>query len=255
MEKEKKTKINKIINAVVLFLEIVVIIAGISFSIAIMTGAKSSDTKLGKGYNVSVVLTSSMSGKIDEYKIDSFNAGDLVIIKAVSEKDVTELKIGDVVTYLGLVEGNPQFVTHRIVDKYKKDGDSTETIVTRGDAEIKGAEKKYTLDQIQGKVVFVIPKLGYAINWLQQSKNFLFIIVLPLALLLAYNIAIFIKMVMSAKIKALEEKNKEEIEQAKKKILEDIGEDKPQLDEEEIKKKAIEEYLASMKKESETPGN
>ena len=61
------------------------------------------------------------------------------------------------------------------------------------------------------------------------------IILLPLVLLFAYNIFLIVKMVIADKT---EKARKEALEEAKKNVI----------DEEEIKRKAIEEYLASLEK-------
>jgi hypothetical protein len=70
--------------------------------------------------------------------------------------------------------------------------------------------------------------VGKAINWLQNATHFLLVIVLPLALLFIYNIVLMVKMIMDAKVAKARETSA------------GITAD----DEEEIKKKAIADYLA-----------
>lgn len=252
MEKKQESKASKIINIVVMTIEIIVIIAGIALSIAVITGSKSTTRELGDGYNITVVLSNSMDGDVKDYKIKSFKAGDLVIVKKLEASEVRSLEIGDVATYLGVVNGEYQLVTHRVVGKELREDINVLYYETRGDAEAEVLKKTYPEGQMQGVVKFVIPKLGYVVNWFQQSKNFLFAVVIPLAALLIYNIIIFVKMVMNAKLKKLEEKNKQDIENAKKQLILELGGGDAAEKEEEIKRKAIEEYLAKQALESDT---
>ena len=78
--------------------------------------------------------------------------------------------------------------------------------------------------------------LGNVLRFLQDPLAFALIILLPLVLLFAYNIFLIVKMVIA-----------DRTEKARAQVLAEVGAN--QLDEEEIKRKAIEEYLASLKKE------
>ena len=95
--------------------------------------------------------------------------------------------------------------------------------------------------RVQGIVTTKISKLGNAIIWLQDSTNFLLAVVLPLALLLVYNIYLLIRMVIDYKLRKVKEQN----ELAVAAIKADSS-----FNEEEIKRKAIEEYLAAQKAQS-----
>ena len=79
-------------------------------------------------------------------------------------------------------------------------------------------------------------KVGSVVEFLQKPVAFGLIILLPLVLLFAYNIFLIVKMIIADKT-----------EKAKAAALEELKNN--QIDEEEIKRKAIEEYLASLKKE------
>ena len=77
--------------------------------------------------------------------------------------------------------------------------------------------------------------VGKAVNWLQNPTNFLLVIVIPLALLFIYNIILVVRMVMEFKMAKVKETAGEAVA----------------IDEEEIKRKAIEEYLASQQAKQE----
>ena len=215
-------------------------------SITIIVGSKTETEALGEGYNITAVLTDSMEGTLtDEYGIGSFNAGDLLIIKKLSDDEVKELQVGDVATYLGRVNGDLQLITHRIIKiEYVEEYDVT-YYYTLGDKQRTGDEAndlsmaiKYPAGNIQGQVLKVIPKVGKVIHWFQDSDNFLWSVVIPLAALLAYNIYLFVRMIVEYKIKKTREEGQLAVEAIKAQTS---------IDEEEIKRKAIEEYLAQQK--------
>ena len=254
-EKKEDSKAKKIVNIVIMTIEILIIIACIAMSITIIVGSKTETEALGEGYNITAVLTDSMEGTLtDEYAISSFNAGDLLIIKKLSEDEVKELKVGDVATYLGRVNGEMQLITHRIIKiEYSEEYDIT-YYYTLGDKQRTGDETndlalaiKYPAGNIQGQVLKVIPKVGKMIHWFQDSDNFLWSVVIPLAVLLAYNIYLFIRMIVEYKIKKTKEEGQLAVEAIKAQNA---------IDEEEIKRRAIEEFLAQQKAQiaaSDTP--
>ena len=251
MAKEKKveSKTSKIVNLVIMIIEIAVIIAGITFSIMMLTGNKSTTDELGSGTNITAVLSDSMDGSITDKKIKSFKIGDLLIVKNIRSNEAAqqELQIGDVITYTGVgPDGSYGLISHRIIDKQTQQINEYDTITyywTLGDKQYTGNEevdlynsKKIIGADIQGVVTGQIPKVGYAIIWFQNSTNFLVSVVVPLALLLIYNLYILIKMVVDYKIKKVREQNAADVAAIK---AESVA-----IDEEEIKRKAIEEYLA-----------
>ena len=93
------------------------------------------------GYSSAVVLTGSMSGTVDP--------DDLIITHKQSEYEV-----GDVVTYR--TGGTP--VTHRIVSE------SDKGYRTKGDANNTDDGADIPKEDVVGKVVLVIPKIGAAIR-------------------------------------------------------------------------------------------
>jgi len=105
---------------------------------------------------------------IDSWPIkDGFLLGDLPIIQGTND-----YKIGDVVVYNDPDQNIP--IIHRII-KINPDG----TYLTKGDHnpmdDVTGkiVESPVTKNQIQGKVIFIIPKLGYfkvIFTWLFGGK-------------------------------------------------------------------------------------
>ncbi|HDI13064.1 MAG: hypothetical protein DRN83_01365 [Hadesarchaea archaeon] len=91
-----------------------------------------------------------------------FERGDLLIIQRVSS--LSEISVGDVL----ILDRGPGVIplTHRVVAIWEENG--TARITTKGDANdgILLEERSIKPEQILGKVVFVIPKIGYISLWL-----------------------------------------------------------------------------------------
>lgn len=78
--------------------------------------------------------------------------------------------------------------------------------------------------------------VGSVIKFLQKPVAFFLVILIPLLLLFGYNIFLLVKMIIAEKTR-----------NAREAAIAEVSAN--QIDEEEIKRKAIEEYLASLKKE------
>ncbi len=248
-EKKEQSKVMKIVNLVIMIIEILIIIAGIVLSATVIFGSKTKTDELGDGYNLTTVLTDSMNGNItDEFEIPSFRPkADLLIIKSLSEDEIKELKVGDVITYIGSVGGEKQLISHRIIkiEEVELSGIKNQIFFTLGDKirtddetnNLANSAKIYA-GNIEGKVVKKISGVGNIVYWFQDSTHFLWSVVIPLAVLLAYNIYLLIRFIVDFRIKKAKEEGQLAVEAIKAQAT---------IDEEEIKRKAIEEYLASQK--------
>ena len=239
MEKAKKKSIlsekqKKIINAVVIALELIIVVVAIGFSISILlsTGYETTTDFGDASVRLMPVLTDSMTGD----NPDSFNPGDLIIVNKATDESIAALEVGDIVTYVGNVGGARGFITHRIVDIEESDS-GVRTFYTKGDAEAESVEPTaiYAGD-IKGIYSSKIAGVGSALSWLQEPTHFFLVVMLPLILLLVYNAYLVIRMVVEAKLKKQQEQAEAALAAAQSNAA---------LDEEEIKRRAIEEYLAS----------
>ena len=96
------------------------------------------------------------------------------------------------------------------------------------------------LDQVIGKWTGnKLNGVGGVITWMQQPTNFFFVIIVPLLLLFGYNVWIIISYVIEVKTAKA---RKLALEEAKASGISSI-------DEEEIKRKAVEEYLKKLEEE------
>lgn len=167
---------------------------------------------------------------------DGFKKGDLIICRVLGEEEKKELEVGDVVTYFTDLVGDgidgKVLNTHRIIEKRVSEG-GVITYVTQGDnREVSFVpDSPIGLDDIEaiwtGKR---IGGVGSALNFLRSSTGFLVCIVLPLAAFFIYELVIMIITINKIRNKGKKQITKE--------------------DEELIKQRAIEEYLARQREEN-----
>ena len=103
------------------------------------------------GYKFLTVLTGSMEPEI--------KVGSLVVAK---ETPINNLKVEDIITYK--TKNNSSLVTHRIV-KINENG----SLVTKGDANNTCDIGEVNEDQLQGKVILKLSRLGTIIQMLKQN--------------------------------------------------------------------------------------
>ena len=156
----------------------------------------------------------------------TFKKGDLLLLTKVTEEEAKALPVGTIITYRAPIDINNDgqigdINTHRIVSN------ENGVIITKGDNKKTNFENDtYTLNakDVIGTVKEDdrIGALGAVIGFLGSSLGFFLCIVLPLALFFIYELYNFIKLIVAERAK-------------KAPVSAEV--------EEEIKKKAIEEYL------------
>ncbi len=104
-------------------------------------------------YQPVAVLSGSMS--------PTFNRGDAVVIQKLTKAEKNELKEGDIIQFTS----GSKFVVHRIV-KIGNDEYGNKTFTTKGDHNNGNDTYPVGIDQVVGKVSFVIPYIGYPSVWL-----------------------------------------------------------------------------------------
>ena len=169
----------------------------------------------------------------------TFEQGDMIIGQKLTDEEKKELKPksdgydGDIITFPIEISGVPTFNTHRIVDVvydeagnvtgYRTQGDNAETNKIE-DTEVVTLNKivaKYTGTKMAG--------LGRFLDFLKSSTGFLVIIVIPLILFFIYELVRFVFALKTVKGKGTKQISAE--------------------DEEEIKRKAIEEFIKQQEAE------
>ena len=188
-------------------------------TVVVFTGTSNNGVGNLIGYMPFSIQTQSMEPTI--------KAGDVVIGKEV---DFNTLKEGDIITYWTTVDEQKILNTHRITKVISNGKGSVPSFKTKGDNN--QIEDEYTVAaaDIVAKYNSKISGLGKAVDFLETQKGFFICIVLPLILFFLYQLYHFIKVIVTVK-------------------QENAGLSKE--DEEELKKKAVEEYLAKQKEEQE----
>lgn len=150
----------------------------------------------------------------------TFSKNDLIICKEID--DLNSLKEGDVITFWTVIDGRRVKNTHRIVSVNA--GEGSRSFVTRGDNnDVDDTSPAYASDIIAKWTDVKIAGVGKFMNFLRTKKGFFICILIPMAIFFLFELYKFI-------VTLIEVKRPEPAEQ---------------LDEEEIKRRAIEEYLAS----------
>ena len=170
-----------------------------------------------------------------------YKTGDLVFMEKIGDEEKFTLDVDTIITFRAPVDLDEDGMsgdlnTHRIVEVGNGDA---EYYVTKGDA-VDGkdneGDKPYTVKP--ASVIGICTEdgklsgVGNVINFLRSSLGFFLCIVLPLILFFLYELYNFISILVT--------------ERAKK-----AAGAAPAIDEEEIKRRAVEEYLAKQKNEEE----
>ena len=183
-----------------------------------------------------------------------YNAGDLVLMEKIDDKGKESLKVGDIITFHAPIDINGDGLigdinTHRIYETHH-DQNYFVTIGDNNNGPDNKGDTPYTVHY--SDIIGVctedgkIGGLGNVINFLRSSLGFFLCIVLPLILFFLYELYHFITILVTEKAKkAAVGVSAETEEEIKKRAVEEYL--AKQRDEEEIKRRAIEEYLAAQK--------
>ncbi len=120
------------------------------------------------------------SGSMDP----KYVVGDILIAKDVPPE---EIEIGDTITYIGDTgDFAGRIVTHQVVEKKEENGKIV--FITKGIANVL-EDPEITEDQVYGKVIYKSIVLSFICKLLQNMYAFYFIIIVPLAIIVAKMIA------------------------------------------------------------------
>lgn len=160
-----------------------------------------------------------------------FAKDDLILDKEID--DVFALENGDVITFWTMINGQRVKNTHRIIEVNKVNGNISFT--TKGDSnDIKDSLNVYPADIIGIWTGVKLTGFGKVMNFLRTQTGFFICIVIPMAIFFLFELYKLIVVIVEVKRPAAE------------------------IDEEEIKRRAIEEYLAQQQnsdKEEKTEEN
>ena len=240
-DEKPMSKGRRIANAIILAVQIAFVVFAITICLVVMLNPSSNDKVSPLGLKLLPVLTGSMDGD----KKDSFPKGALVFATAPKNHGA-DLKEGDIVTFSMIeeVSGQRIIVTHRIIEVVTIE-EGLYKYRTQGDANPMPDDALKLPGDILAVYAFHINGLGSALTWVRTGYNFIYVIIIPLGLLLIYNIYLVAQIVVESKMK--------KAKAAAAKAAKDAA--LASIDEEEIKRRAIEEYLKSQNLSAQPPAS
>lgn len=182
IERKKKRTITliKIFNVVILLIIVPILIYNITIIIKYIQNPKETPDFLG--FKTYEIVSRSME--------DTINKNDIIVVKKVDKNEINE---NDIISF----DNGNEIITHRIVEIENINGQTLYT--TKGDNNRFADDEKISFEQIEGKYVFKLSKLGYLMNFL---KNRYFLIILFIILIFCFIHIINVK----KRIKNREEK-------------------------------------------------
>lgn len=218
-------KVIEFIKYVIAWMVVFVSVAMVIFTVISVRTVDSSNRSIF-GYKAYIVLSESMS------KTD-FSAGDLVVVQEV--EDCRLLKEGDIISYTSQNSSNfGQTVTHKIrsltTDEYGNPGFITFGTTTNSDD-----QTIVTYPYVLGIYRFNIPKVGLFFSFLKSPQGYIFFILIPFIFLIGVQLANFIGI----------------FKKYKQEHLDEIENEKRQLQQEKEKNKKLTEEILRLKKELE----
>lgn len=154
----------------------------------------------------------------------TFKKDDMIICREID--DIEELKTDDVITFWTIINGEKVRNTHRIIRISDENG--TKNFITRGDNNSRDDDiSVYAVDVIGKWTGAKISRFGKVMGFLRTKTGFFVCVLLPVAVLFLIELYRLIIVIINIKRPAVEE-----------------------IDEEEIKRRAIEEYLAEQQKKN-----
>ena len=166
-------KILKILRAAAVWLIVALVACMMIFTVVSVATFDRADRNLF-GYKAFIVLSDSMSKT-------NFNAGDLVLVKAV---DPATLREGDIIAYTSQNSANyGETVTHKI-RKLTTDANGDPGFVTYGTTTDTDDETIVTYPYVLGKYEKHIPKVGMFFQFLKTTPGYIVCILIPFLLLI-----------------------------------------------------------------------
>ncbi len=185
---EKTKKLINIGMKVITWLLIAFTVFMMIFTIVTVTTVDRNDRSIF-GVKFYIVQTDSMSKSENNKDMDiHFNAGDIVIIKDLSDNEKAELKAGDVIAFLSTNSVSyGETVTHMIREVKYNDEGKIVGFVTYGTNTGTNDEKVVEPEYILGKYTGKLPGVGNFFAFVKSTPGYIVCILVPFLLLILYN--------------------------------------------------------------------
>lgn len=178
-------KLSKIISNILFWILMGVIILLVFYIVTIKIYAKQNRLDEIK-FNMYTILTTSMEKTI--------MAGD-VVVDYKNKDNIYEL--GDIITFYSN-RGNGQItITHRIIDIKIENGKYFYS--TKGDNNNTADTHYVSQDDVIGKVIFVLPKVGFVQEFILSKVGWIVVIVIPCVGIVVYDLLKVLKIAFNKK--------------------------------------------------------
>lgn len=186
----KKFTLKKFFKVFFSSLITILLVGVIAFEVVVIVDQASQYNLDFVTYRISVVTSDSMStidpsneDRLENYK-ERINKGDLIVSETNINYD--DIKINDVIIYFN----GKTLVCHRVINKFSKD--NNEFLITQGDAN-NVSDGIISFKQVKGRVIDVIPYIGYVNLYLTSPCGVLAICLVILIIIIALLINEFLK--------------------------------------------------------------
>lgn len=230
-QEPKKRDVKKTINIVVNVLLVVAIVLAAVCTYVSFVSTSGNGVPSILGVRPFTVQTDSM------YPV--LKPGDLIIDVAV--KDYRELRVGDIITYWTIIEGQRVLNTHKIAGIY--DGGDYLIFETMGEKVNQTDVLTVHESEIVGVYKFRVPGVGKVLDYLQTPTGFMIVIVLPVLLFFVFHLVQFFRVLFEYQNVKMLIKYEQERGRTEDLIESQIRDEKAR---EEIRRAAMEKERAEM---------
>lgn len=238
----KKDKLKKILLGFLKLLYYIVIgfvciIAGILVYYIISVQVHSKDENYVPGFSIYTIVSPSMTPNINVYDV----------VVNIRVKQPEDIEVGDIITFKSqAATSEGMTITHRVISVDQLP-DGTYEYMTQGDNNPEPDNSYVTFENIIGKEIVTIPKLGKVQFLIANKKSWLFLLLIPVTIYLIKEIYKLIDLLgLKKKVKKVTEPkedkpeiDKEKQEQLKQQLKEELireGVIAPTIKQEETKK-------------------
>lgn len=223
----------KILKTVFTWLMVIAAVSMMIFTVVSVNTFDRMDRNLF-GYKAFIVLSDSMSAT-------DFDAGDLVLSKAVDPKT---LQVGDIISYQSTnTENYGKVVTHKI-RALTKDADGNPGFITYGTTTDTDDENVVVYSFVLGKYQGRIPKVGKFFEFLKTTQGYIICIFIPFLVLILLQGFNSIKLFRKYKKEQLAE-----MEEARKQQQDELAAERERLEAERAESRKMMEELLKLREQ------
>ena len=148
-------------------ISLVAVVAGTTFYAFYDLNDDSTDFS---GREVRLIITGSMDGESQPYKIPTIPKDSLVMVRKYSESEKPEIQIGDVVQFRqGSILNHHRVVENNVTEGY---------LITHGDANAPEAKEKVYYEDVRGEVIGCNHALGVLVKTVKDYAMFFLIVLI-----------------------------------------------------------------------------